>query len=81
MNGAVVAPINYGEKSMNNSHLYQRLNNPQVVKTYLNMIKIYELDIVNALFGNLTLEANDHPKYKLIQEAYNARMLAENNKN
>lgn len=58
---------------MKDSHIYQRMNNTQVMKVYMNMIKTYEDDIVKDLFANITKEASDHPKYSNIKAAYEER--------
>lgn len=58
---------------MKDSHIYQRMNNTQVMKVYMNMIKTYEEDIVKNLFANITKEASDHPKYSNIKAAYEER--------
>lgn len=58
---------------MKDSHIYQRMNNTQVMKVYMNMIKTYEEDIVKDLFANITKEANDHPKYSNLKAAYDER--------
>lgn len=58
---------------MKDSHIYQRMNNTQVMKVYMNMIKTYEDDIVKDLFANITKEASDHPKYENIKAAYEQR--------
>lgn len=58
---------------MKDSHIYQRMNNTQVMKVYMNMIKTYEEDIVKDLFANITKEASDHPKYSNIKAAYEQR--------
>ena len=58
---------------MKDSHIYQRMNNTQVMKVYMNMIKTYEEDIVKDLFANITKEAGDHPKYSNIKAAYEQR--------
>lgn len=65
---------------MKDSHIYERMNNPKVVKGYLNTILNQELWIAQALYGNITLEANDHPRYPAVHDAYQNRMNRENNK-
>lgn len=65
---------------MKDSHIYQRMNNPMVMKTYTNMIRNYEMDIVNDLYNNITKNASDHPRYSAIVEAYEARKAIENTK-
>lgn len=65
---------------MKGSHLYDRMSNPTAVKGYLNMIKTNDMHIVKALVGNLTLEADDHPRYPTILQAFQERMQSENNK-
>lgn len=63
---------------MKGSHIYERMNNPNVLKTYVGMINFLDLNTVKALVGNITLEANDHPRYSIIMEAYTARVQREN---
>lgn len=63
---------------MKGSHLYERMNNPTAVKGYFTMIKTNDMEIVKALVGNLTLEANDHPRYPAILQAFQERMQSEN---
>ena len=65
---------------MKDSHLYQRMSNPSAVKVYMNMIQFYELDIVHELYNNLQKNADDHPRFPAIKEAYEARLASENNK-
>lgn len=59
---------------MKDSHIYERMSNPNVVKTYIHMINTYELETVHDLFNNITNQANDHPRYTAILEAYNNRV-------
>jgi len=59
---------------MKDSHIYQRMSNPTVIKTYVHMINTYEMDTVTELYNNITKQANDHPRYNAIVEAYNARL-------
>lgn len=59
---------------MKDTHIYQRMSNPQVMKTYLNMINTYELDTVKQLFENITKDAHDHPRYNVLKSAYEARI-------
>lgn len=59
---------------MKDSHIYQRMSNPIVMKTYLNMIRTYDMSIVEDLYKNITVNANDHPRYSVINEAYEARL-------
>ena len=65
---------------MKDSHIYQRMDNPKVVKGYLNTILHEELYIAKALFANITLEANDHVRYPAIVDAYTNRINREENK-
>lgn len=65
---------------MKGSHIYERMNNSQVVKVYLHMIKNDDLNVVKALVGNITLEADDHPRYGAILSAFESRLIYENNK-
>jgi hypothetical protein len=65
---------------MKDSHIYQRMNNPKVVKGYLNTILHKDFFTAKTLFGNITLAANDHPRYQAIVDAYQNRVNRENNK-
>jgi len=65
---------------MKDSHIYQRMNNPTVVKTYINMINNNDMETVNYLVGNITMAANDHPRFNAIIAAYNDRLSREENK-
>lgn len=65
---------------MRGTHLYDRLSNPTVVKVYMNMINNNDLENVKYLIGNITLEANDHPRYNALLEAYNNRLQRESQK-
>jgi len=40
------------------------------------MINTYELETVMELYRNITLHADDHPRYNVIVEAYEARLNA-----
>lgn len=64
---------------MKGKHLYERLSNPQVVKTYIHMINNNDIELVKALVGNISMEADDHPRYPAIVEAYNNRLHREEN--
>lgn len=72
VSGKLKQQINYAgiNKYMKDTHLYQRLNNLNAVKTFMNMIKTGEKQIADELFANLTKDANDHPKYDNIKAAY-----------
>lgn len=59
---------------MKDSHIYQRMSNPSVIKTYVHMINTYEMDTVTELYNNITKQADNHPRYNVIVEAYNARL-------
>jgi hypothetical protein len=62
---------------MKDSHIYNRMNDTQVVKVYLHMIKENPIENVKHLVGNITLEASDHPRYPAIMTAYEARLMRE----
>jgi len=62
---------------MKDSHIYNRMNNPNVIKTYLHMINTLDIANVKFLVGNITLEASDHVRYPAIMEAYTNRMARE----
>jgi hypothetical protein len=61
---------------MKDSHIYQRMSNPSVIKTYVHMINTYSLDTVVELYNNITAQADDHPRYDIIKQSYEARLLA-----
>lgn len=65
---------------MKGTHIYERMSNPNVVKTYMNMIKTNDIELVKVLVGNITMEAGDHPKYPVIYAAYEDRLNVESNK-
>lgn len=58
---------------MKDTHIYQRMNNTQVMKGYINIIKTYEDDVVKQLFANITKDASDHPHYNSLKAAYEQR--------
>lgn len=62
---------------MKGKHLYERLSNPQAVKTYIGMINTNDIELVKVLVGNITMEADDHPRYPAIVAAYQDRLLRE----
>ena len=64
---------------MKGTHLYERMSNPNVVKTYIHMINNNEIELVKALIGNLSMEADDHPRFPAIVEAYTNRLIREEN--
>jgi len=53
------------------------MNDTQVVKVYLHMIKENPIENVKHLVGNITLEASDHPRYPAIMTAYEQRLMRE----
>jgi len=65
---------------MKNSHIFERMNNPKVVKGYLHTILYSEYDIATELYNNITVEALDHPRYQAIKDAYDNRQNVERNK-
>ena len=65
---------------MKHTHLYKRLGNHEALCTYINKIMQSDIEIAKVLVGNITLEADDHPKYPLILLAYQNRLKHENSK-
>jgi hypothetical protein len=59
---------------MKDSHIYIRMNDPKVVKTYIKMIRELDIDTVNKLFDNIKEQANDHYRFSDIQAIYNDRL-------
>lgn len=58
---------------MKDSHLYQRLTDNYGYKALINMIKSQPLDIAREAFDNITKEAEDHPRYKMIKDTWEQR--------
>jgi len=52
----------------------ERLNNPQIVKVYRQMIENAPTDIVIALRENINKEAPDHAKTKVLEEYFIQRL-------
>lgn len=63
---------------MKDSHIYSRMSNPIVIKTYLNMLKTLDFNQAKELFDNITREAVDHPRYQVIHDTYMERTNADN---
>lgn len=59
---------------MKNTEIYQRLNNPTVVKGYAQMIRNSEEHIVRDLRKNITEQANDHPKFETLEILFKERL-------
>lgn len=59
---------------MKDTHLYTRLSQYNSFKSLLNLINTSDIPTVKELFANITREANDHPKYIAIKEAYVKRV-------
>ena len=55
-------------------HLKERLNNPQVVRIYRNMIENASIDVVRQLYKNLHDSAEGHPKLIVLEEFFKARL-------
>ena len=58
---------------MKDTHIYNRMSNPNVVKTYLHLLKTMDYVSATDLYNNIKLEANDHPRFSAIEEVYNDR--------
>jgi hypothetical protein len=52
------------------------MSNPSVVKTYVHMLNTSDMATVTELYNNVTMNANNHPRYTVIKEAYEARLNA-----
>lgn len=65
---------------MKNTHLYKRLGNHTALCGYVNKIMHSDIQIAKFLVGNISVEADDHPKYPLILHAYQKRLQHEQNK-
>ena len=65
---------------MKDSHIYSRMSNPTVIKTYLNMLKTLDFNQAKELFDNITKDAHDHPKYKMLEQTYMERFYANQEK-
>ena len=59
---------------MKTSEIYQRMNNPNVLKGYAQMIRTCDEDTVKELRDNITKQANDHPKFELIEKLFVERL-------
>lgn len=59
---------------MKDSHLYNRLSNPTAVKVIMHMIRNDDIKTVHELYSNLLKEANDHPGFNNIKNAYEQRV-------
>lgn len=58
---------------MKDSHLYERLSNLQGFKSLFHIIRNGDENLATEVYENVTLEANDHPKYNAIKAAYEHR--------
>lgn len=59
---------------MKQNEIYQRLNNPNVVKVYVNMIKTSPESVVRELRKNIELQASEHPKYEMLENLFIERL-------
>lgn len=59
---------------MKSKEIYQRLNNPNVVKVYVNMIKTSPENVVRELRANITEHADDHPKFEMLEQLFVERL-------
>lgn len=62
---------------MKNSNIYKRMDDPNVITYYLDVIDTKPLQEVKFLVGNITLEANDHVLYPIIIKAFQQRLINE----
>ena len=58
---------------MKDTHIYNRMNNPTVMRTYINLLKTLDVDSALELYNNIKSQAVDHPKFSVIEEVYVAR--------
>jgi hypothetical protein len=54
-------------------YLFERLNNPQVVKNLIHAIKTNEEVMAQATYANIALQCSDHPRFIAIHNAYKER--------
>lgn len=59
---------------MSGPTLYQRLDNPQVLRVYIDMIRKQEESIVRELRVNLTEKANTHRHFPTLEEEFVKRL-------
>lgn len=58
---------------MKDTHIYSRMSNPNVVKTYIHLLKTLEEVKAIELYDQINLEANDHPRFGILESTYNDR--------
>jgi hypothetical protein len=50
------------------------MNNPQVIRGYVQMIRNSEIEVVKDLRKNITEQANDHPKFEQLEQLFKERL-------
>lgn len=56
------------------THIYQRMNDPRIVKGYLKMLRESDIDIANKFFLRIKNDASDHPRFTDIRNIYEHRI-------
>ena len=56
------------------THIYQRMNDPRIVKGYIKMLRESDIDTANKLFLRIKNEASDHYRFNDIQAIYQDRL-------
>ena len=59
---------------MNNSHIFQRMNDPRIVKGYLKMLRECDLETAKILYMRIQNEASDHIRFTDIKAIYEHRL-------
>lgn len=55
-------------------HYIDRINNYQAYRVWCNMIRTNDIDIVKALYDNLSQHLSDHPKWPTLKELFKERL-------
>jgi hypothetical protein len=56
------------------NEFYERMNNLNAYRTYAQMIRTSELNVVQDLYDNLSTHVNNHPKYPQLLELFKERL-------
>ena len=72
----------YGKNDykIHDRHLYDRLSNHEVLCNYIEKIQTMDIELAKILVGNITMLAQDHPKYPILVYAYQKRLQDEQHK-
>ena len=54
--------------------LWLRLNNPQTVRMYANMIRTSDMNVVRDLYDNLSTYCSEHSKYNDLLPLFKERL-------